>query len=130
MVPARAAEAGGVEPAGDGATGEGKQTPRDAKPDPAAGELLLDEFEEQADLLTGMLMAAADECRARAAADRRSIKARFTGRRRQDELEAARRRATAELQGTLAALRRDYSSLRGTRRRRRRGGLRLAGLRH
>ena len=72
-MPGHAAEAGGVEPAGDGATGEGKPTPLSARSDPD-GELLLYEFEEQADLLTGLLMAAAEDCRARAAADRRSIK--------------------------------------------------------
>jgi hypothetical protein len=133
MVPGHAAEGGGVEPAGDGATGEGRQAPFDAKSD-LAGELLLDQFEEQADLLTGLLMAATDDCRARAAAERQSIKGRFTGRQRRDQLEAACRRAAAELQGTLAALRRDYGSRRGslrrTGRRRPRGGLGLAEPRH
>lgn len=114
-----------VEPAGDGATGEGKQAPINDRPDPE-GELLLYAFEDQADLLTGRLIAAADECRTRAAAERQSIKARFTGRRRRDELEAARRRAEQELRVTLAALRRDCGNLRGTKRGRRRGSLGLA----
>jgi hypothetical protein len=65
-----------------------------------------------------MLTAAAAECRRRAATNRQSIKSRFTGRRRGEELAAARRQAEADLQATLAALRRDHGSLRGMRRRR------------
>jgi hypothetical protein len=69
-----------------------------------------------------MLDGAAAECRRRAAANRQSIKARFTGQRRRDELHAARRQAEADLQSTLAAIRLNYGALKGVRRRRKRAG--------
>ena len=87
---------------------------------PHDDELVVDEFEEQGDLLAGMLAAAVMDCRYRAAANRQSIKGRFTGQRLRDELLAARRKAEADLKATLSAIRRDYGGAPRIIRRRRR----------
>jgi hypothetical protein len=81
------------------------------------------EIEEHSDLLSGMLAAAAQDSRRRAAATRHSIKSRFKGQSLRNELAAARRTAQADLAATRATVRRNFATMGASKRRRRRGGV-------
>jgi hypothetical protein len=79
-------------------------------------------LEEHSDLFSGLLAAAAEACRRRAATHRDTLRTRLRGRELGDALAAARRQAEAELAATLAMIRRDHAPLRASRHRRRRAG--------